>query len=157
MELVDNVSLETHKEAKQLSETQCHVIIDNINTGIVISGKILEATVKTLDDRYLLFTTDGVDYEESLNISLIDLKHGLIEVVSLGGQYLTGAFEDLKVKDNAASFSFFGDTTWTVNTNTSPSLRLPFSDPRGVSRRFGFRKFIEISTNPPPARADGRR
>lgn len=157
MKLIDTVSLEIAKDSDVFSETQCYVNINNANTKIIISGKTLEAAIFVDVDLYLLFTTDGIDYEETLKISLIHLKKGLLEVVSLGGQYLTGTFEKLRVRDDYIAFSFFGDTTWTVRVMRDPSLRLPFSDPRGVSRRFGFKKFIDISANPPLARADGRR
>lgn len=157
MEVADTVSLEIIKDATKNTETQCHVYINDINTRIVIPGKNLEAAVNVDDDLYLLFTTDGIDFEESLNISLISLKTGLLEKISLGGQYLTGTFENLCIRDDYINFDFFGDTTWKIKAMRNPSLRLPFSDPRCVSRKFGFKKFIDISAAPPPARANGRR
>lgn len=157
MKLTDSISLSVVKEAQRLSETQCEIILEEKNTDIIVSGKKLEAAVRVADTRFLLFTTDDIVYEESLNIFYIDTQSGIIESLSLGGEYVTGTFENLSVNQNSASFSFIGDTTWTVQVLPAPSLRLPFSDPRGVSRPMGLRKYIDISADPAPARADGSR
>ena len=157
MKLTDSISLSVVKDAQRLSETQCEIILKEKNTDIIVSGKKLEAAVKVADTRFLLFTTDDVVYEESLNIFYIDIQSGIIESLSLGGEYATGTFENLSLNHNSVSFSFIGDTTWTVQVLPIPSLRLPFSDPRGVSRPMGLRKYIDISAIPAPARADGSR
>lgn len=157
MKLTDSISLSVVKEAQRLSETQCEIILEEKNTDIIVSGKKLEAAVRVADTRFLLFTTDDIVYEESLNIFYIDIQSGIIESLSLGGEYVTGTFENLSVNQNSVSFSFIGDTTWTVQVLPTPSLRLPFSDPRGVSRPMGLRKYIDISATPAPARADGSR
>lgn len=157
MKLTDSISLSVVKEAQRLSETQCEIILNGKDTNIIVSGKKLEAAIKIADNRFLLFTTDEIIYEESLNIFYIDASSGIIEALSLGGEYVTGTFEDLSVNQDSASFSFIGDTTWTVKVSESPTLKLPFSDPRGVSRPIRLRKYIDISANPAPARADGSR
>lgn len=157
MKLTDSISLSVVKEAQRLSETQCEIILEEKNTDIIVSGKKLEAAVRVTDTRFLLFTTDDIVYEESLNIFYIDTQSGVIESLFLGGEYVTGTFENLSVNKNSASFSFIGDTTWTVQVLPTPSLRLPFSDPRGVSRPMRLRKYIDISADPAPARAEGSR
>lgn len=157
MKLIDNISLSVVKEAQRLSETQCEIILEGKNTDIIVSGKKPEAAVRVSDIRFLLFTTDDVVYEESLNIFYIDIQSGIIERLSLGGEYVTGTFENLSVNQHSVSFSFIGDTTWTVHVLPAPSLRLPFSDPRGVSRSMGLRKYMDITATPATARADGSR
>lgn len=157
MKLIDNISLSVVKEAQRLSETQCEICLEDKNTGIIVFGKELEAAVRVSDKRFLLFTTDDILYEESLNIFYIDIESGIIERLSLGGHYVTGTFANLNVNENSVSFSFIGDTTWTVHVLPTPSLRLPFTDPPGVSRPVGLRKYIAITATPAPARADGSR
>lgn len=157
MKLIDNIALFVVKEAQRLGETQCEIFLEDKNTGIIVFGKELEAAVRVSDKRFLLFTTDDIVYEESLNIFYIDTESGIIERLSLGGHYVTGTVENLNVNENSVSFSFIGDTTWTVHVLPTPSLRLPFTDPPGVSRPMGLRKYIAITATPAPARAEGGR
>ncbi|MCU5774902.1 hypothetical protein N5923_20870 [Erwiniaceae bacterium BAC15a-03b] len=157
MVLSDAISLSVVSEAEAFSQTQCDVLINGNNTGIKVSGQVLEAAISVSEGRYLLFLTDDVIYEESLNITLIDAKLGHLESLDLGGQYATGTFEQLHIKQTSVNFRFIGDTTWTVEILTLPALRLPFTDPRGVTRPLRLKKYINISANPAPARADGSR
>ena len=131
--------------------------VDGNSTGITVPGKVLEAAVKVDARRYLLFVTDDVIFEEMLTILLLDISQGVVEELTLGGAYTSGHFGDLEVMPHSASFSFIGDTTWTVKVSTSPTFKLPFSDPRGVSRPVALRKYIDISANPAPAKANGSR
>ncbi len=155
MELSTAISLSVVTEAKEYSQTQCDILINGNNTGIKVSGKILEAAIAVAEDYYLLFLTDDVIFEESLNITFIHLKMGILENLELGGQYSTGSFEKLHIEQDSVNFRFIGDTTWTVKILKSPSLRLPFSDPRGVTRSSKLKKYIDITACPAPARADG--
>lgn len=95
--------------------------------------------------------TDDVIFEEMLTILLLDSSQGIVERLTIGGAYSSGHFEDLRVSHRSASFRFIGDTTWTVKVSPSPTFKLPFSDPRGVSRAMGLRKYIDISATPAPA------
>ncbi|MCM7644927.1 hypothetical protein M8S54_00005, partial [Enterobacter asburiae] len=46
-------------------------------------------------------------------------------------------------------FRFIGDYIWTLKVSDSPRLRLPFvSDPKGVKRESGLKKYITISATP---------
>ena len=92
-----------------------------------------------------------------LTILLLDISQGVVEKLTIGGAYTSGHFGDLEVLPHSASFSFIGDTTWTVKVSTSPTFKLLFSDPRGVSRPVALRKYIDISANPAPAKANGSR
>lgn len=160
MKAVDNVSLSVVRETDErtMTEGAYEVCIDGVKTGITVPVKVLEAAVKVDADRYLLFLTDDVPYEEALHIVLLHRKTGILEKLFLGGPYLTGSFADMCVSTDAVTFSFMGDTTWKVEVPEKPFLQLPFiGDPRGISRPFGLQHFIKISADPPPARADGRR
>lgn len=157
MEVVTTLSLSEVSEATDTTQARAEVLIDGISTGIIIPGKVLEAAVKIDARRYLLFVTDDVIFEEMLTLLLLDLSQGIVDELTIGSAYTSGYFEALTVSPCSASFRFIGDTTWTVKVSLSPTLKLPFSDPRGVSRPMGLRKYIDISANPPPARANGRR
>lgn len=82
---------------------------------------------------------------------LFDLSQGVVEKLTIGGAYTSGHFKGLKIFPRSATFHFIGDTTWTVKVSASPTFKLPFSDPRGVSRPMGLRKYIDISATPAPA------
>lgn len=157
MEEVTTLSLSEVNEATDTAQARSEVLIDGNSTGIIIPGKVLEAAIKVDAHRYLLFVTDDVIFEEMLTILLLDLSQGVVEKLTIGGAYTSGRFEDLKVSPHSASFSFIGDTTWTVKVSALPTLKLPFSDPRGVSRPAGLRNYINISANPAPAKVDGSR
>lgn len=157
MEEVTTLSLSEVSEATDTTQARSEVLIGGNSTGIIIPGKVLEAAIKVDARRYLLFVTDDVIFEEMLTLLLLDLSQGVIEELTIGGAYTSGHFEDLRVLPRSASFRFIGDTTWTVKVSTSPTFKLPFSDPRGVSRPAGLRKYIDISATPAPARADGSR
>lgn len=157
MEEVTTLSLSEVNEATDTAQARSEVLIGGISTRIIIPGKVLEGSIKVDARRYLLFVTDDVIFEEMLTILLLDLSQGVVEALTIGGAYTSGHFEDLKVSPRSASFSFIGDTTWIVKVSASPTFKLPFSDPPGVSRPMGLRKYIDISANPTPAKVDGSR
>lgn len=157
MEVVTTLSLSEVSEATDTTQARAEVLIEGNSTGIIIPGKVLEAAIKIDARRYLLFVTDDVIFEEMVTLLLLDLSQGIVEELTIGGAYTSGYFEALTVSPCSASFRFIGDTTWTVKVSLSPTLKLFFSDPQGVSRPMGLRKYIDISANPAPVRADGRR
>ncbi|MGE9552274.1 hypothetical protein ACQPT2_13870 [Erwinia amylovora] len=157
MEEVTTVALTEVIGATDTTQAQSEVLIESHPTGIIIPGKVLEAAIKVDAHRYLLFVTDDVIFEEALTVLLIELSQGIVEKLVIGGAYASGRFKGLTVSPDSVSFSFIGDTTWTVKVPKLPMLKIPFSDPRGVSRPVGLRKYIDISANPAPARADGSR
>jgi len=155
MEEITTLSLSEVNQATDTTQARSEVLIEDNSTGIIIPGQVLEAAIKVDTRRYLLFVTDDVIFEEMLTILLLDLSQGVVDELTIGGAYTSGRFEDLKVSPRSASFRFIGDTTWTVKVSPSPTLKLPFSDPRGVSRPTILRKYIDISATPAPARAEG--
>ncbi|WP_241659892.1 hypothetical protein [Enterobacter cloacae] len=151
MQQVQSLSLILTREAKELTQAQCDVMLNGESTGILVPGHILEAAVQVNDQRYILFLTDDVIFEESLTIALIDVHDGLKEIVRLGNEYSTGSFADLQITEDSVNFRFIGDYIWTVEVSDSPRLRLPFiSDPKGVKRESGLKKYIAISATPLP-------
>lgn len=158
MKLVDNFSLRAVRHPQDNRQGEYQVLFDGNATGILVPYCVIEAAIDADEDRFLLFLTDDVPFEEILHIALIHLQQGMLEMISLGGIYTTGSFTRLKVEDNAVHFHFIGDTTWTVRIAEKPFFRLPFTgDPRGTGRPFALKHHILISANPPPARAHGSR
>ncbi|EPE7488656.1 hypothetical protein ACSMAF_000669 [Cronobacter universalis] len=151
MQQVNSLSLMKVQEATNLSQARSEVVLNGNNTGIIVPGEILEATVQVNEQRYVLFLTDDVIFEESLTIALIDLRGGIKEVVRVGNEYATGYFEALSVTADSISFRFIGEYLWTVTVSDTPRFRLPFvSDPQGVKRDTGFKKYINISVTAAP-------
>ncbi|EGT4383214.1 hypothetical protein SMZ82_000575 [Cronobacter malonaticus] len=146
MQQVNSLSLMKIQGATDLSQARSEVVLNGNNTGIIVPGEILEAAVLINEQRYVLFLTDDVIFEESLTVALIDLREGIKEVVRVGNEYATGYFEALSVTADSISFRFIGEYLWTVTVSDIPRFRLPFvSDPQGVKRDTGFKKYMDIS------------
>ncbi|ELY3758892.1 hypothetical protein SMX63_000924 [Cronobacter universalis] len=151
MQQVNSLSLVKVQEATGLSQARSEVVLNGNNTGIIVPGEILEASVQVNEQRYVLFLTDDVIFEESLIIALIDLRGGIKEVVRVGNEYATGYFEALSVTADSISFRFIGEYFWTVTVSDTPRFRLPFvPDPQGVKRDTGFKKYMNISVTAAP-------
>lgn len=154
MQQVNSISLVKVREATDLSQAQCDVVINGNNTDIMVPGQVLEAAVQVNYQRFILFLTDDVIFEESLTIVLVDINDGVKEIVRMGNAYSTGSFEELSVTADRINFRFIGDSLWTIKTTESPRLRLPFgSDPKGVKREAGLKKHMTISATPAPEKA----
>jgi hypothetical protein len=130
------------------------VLVNGTSTGKRISGAVLEAAVQW-DNRYLLFMTDDVPYEEMLSIHLLDDQLDLLDSALIGGPYATGSFSSLELREqNTVCFHFIGDTTWSVELLSRPRFRMPFiSEPPGVKRPLGFSRHFIVRGNPRPQTA----
>lgn len=149
MQQVNSISLVKVREATDVSQAQSDVVLNGKSTGILVPGKVLEAAIQVNEQRFILFLTDDIIFEESLTIALIDVHDGLKEIVHLGNEYSTGTFADLQVTDDSVDFRFIGDYIWTLKVSDSPRLQLPFvSDPKGVKRASGLKKYITITAAP---------
>ena len=97
------------------------------------------------EDRYLIFTTDDVIYEEFLTVTLISINDGVLESLQLGNEYSSSFFEKLSTSHESVHFHCIGDAVWTIKVADLPRLRLPFfSDPLGVKRISGLQTYIKI-------------
>ncbi len=149
MHLVNTVTLTEHIPATEFKQAKSEVNVAGKASGIIVSGHVLEAAVQVGDDRYLIFTTDDVIYEEYLTVTLIDLHDGVLESLQLGNQYSSGFFEKLSTNHKSVQFHFTGDAVWTIEVFESPRLRLPFlSDPRKVKRSSGLKAYMTIRATP---------
>ena len=153
-----NVTLHLIHPATTSRPAAHEVVIDGRATGFTVPAQCIEAAIGVDESRLLLLLTDDVPFEEALLIVLIDLQQGVKEILTLGGAYTTGRFEDLTLFAQAVEFSFIGDTTWRVEIAERPFFRFPFvGDPRGIWRPVARKHYILVSADPPPARMDGSR
>jgi hypothetical protein len=128
------------------------VIAGGRNTGQVVTGEVLQAALQWKDCA-LLFVTDGIPSEDSLRIYLFDARWKLVDSATLGGMYTTGAFSDLELAPpNGVRFQFIGGITWERELLGDEVVSLPFTDPKGVSRPFAFKKRFKLHGRPLPDR-----
>ncbi|MEG0344718.1 MAG: hypothetical protein RR633_21240 [Acinetobacter sp.] len=119
MKLVNHIQLNIIEETSiiegiiKYKQTLCEIMFDHKPSNILIRGKILESAVSVDENRYVIFTTDDVLFEESLNIYLIELGKGVVDQLFIGQAYQTDIFSGLKIADESSlSFSFLG--SWTL-------------------------------------------
>ncbi len=101
-----------------------------------IHGAILQGAV-AWEQQYLVFLTDGIDYEDLLNIHLFDVQLQLLDSATIGMPYTTGSFEQLSLcASNAVEFCFPVTVSWRVILHGNARLNIPWlSEPVGVWRR----------------------
>ena len=144
LSLVDDLSVRRLPGAKD-QPPRCQLIVDGQETGSELPGAVFEAAADT-NDGWLIFLTDDVPFEESLNICLIDRAFRIRDRVTLVWPGSSGTFRDpCPTGDNSLQFEFFGDRPWFVDLFKSPRFRLPlFSEPIGVFRPFGFTRRFQV-------------
>lgn len=121
MKFVNNIQLNIIQEISEYQQTLCEMVIDHKPSNILIRGKILERAVSVDENRYVIFTTDEVIFEESLNIYLIELGKGVVDQLFIGQAYQTDIFSGLKiVNESSLSFSFLG--SWTLEVYAKAKL-----------------------------------
>ncbi|MFN2096390.1 hypothetical protein ACKVM9_004181 [Pantoea agglomerans] len=149
MEQIASVKLIEKSKASDFRQATSEVIVGDKPTGITIDGQVLEAAVKVDSDRYILFTTDDVIFDESLTVTLISLSQGKLESLQIGNEYSSGSLEQLSVHDEYIRFNFIGHSVWVIKVNGSPKLRLPFvSDTHGVKHSSGLKTYLSIDAKP---------
>ncbi|MGK3131049.1 hypothetical protein ACCW76_17800 [Pantoea sp. C8B4] len=145
---VFNLSLTEQHAATETAQARSEVLIDQQSSGIFIPGSILEAAVEISPERYVLFVTDGITYEESLTIVLCQRGEGVQEIIHIENAYTSGFFEALNIDDNRIQFKFFENTLWSLRVADSPKFTLPFiGDPKGVKRSAGLTKRLIMTLN----------
>lgn len=126
---------------------QCYseLLIHCNKTGVIIWGAVLEAAVWVDNNRYLLFLTDGLLYENGLTIYLFDIKKGILEKIKLISAYGDGYFENMEVDSNSVSFNFLGNYKWTVSVFNKPTIRIPFTESWVICRDFKLKTYLEVT------------
>lgn len=130
------------------------LLIHGTSTGKLVSGGVLEAAIQW-ENRYLLFMTDDVPFEEMLSIHLLDAKMNVLDSALIGSPYSSGVFTSLLLSEpNTVQFRFIGDTLWRIELLSHPRFRIPFlSEPSGVKRPIGFFRHFIVHGNPCPQTA----
>ncbi|WP_413401991.1 hypothetical protein ACLKMI_04060 [Pseudoalteromonas sp. KJ71-7] len=101
------------------------IILNNstLNASIQVIGGVLEAQY-TVDDKYLLFITEGNPLEEALYIYLIDNKLNINDTLELSANYTSGIFNTpLIIGLDSIRFSFFEkDDNWLLTVSDYPKV-----------------------------------
>lgn len=146
---VKTIAIHESWPASEKNAPTCRLIIEDKPSAHRFEGCILEAALKC-DTGYLIFLTDDIPHEDSLNIYLVDHSGAPKDTARIGSIYSTGSFGDLNMEQpDKATFRFMGDTTWVLHIFQKPVLRIPFiSDPAGVHRPPGFKRYFSIIGKP---------
>jgi hypothetical protein len=151
IQLISTLSL--HPSAPKGEEPQGELLRNGQHTGKHVPGSVLEAAIKC-QDCYLLFVTDDIPHEEMLRVLLLDAQLNIVDYALIGAMYSTGAFTGLQiVAADTVKFRFIGGADWHIDLLHKAAFRIPFiSEPRGVSRPFGFSRRFIVRGNPQPQR-----
>jgi len=151
MRIASELTTRLVHEAGEVERPTSEFFLHGKSTGKIISGAVLEAAVQW-EDRYLLFMTDDVPFEDMLSIHLLDAQLNMLDSALIGSPYSTGSFSSLELSEpNTVRFRFIGDTLWSIELLSRPGFRVPFiSEPLGVYRPFGFSRQFIVRGNPRP-------
>lgn len=116
------------------------------DTGVLVPGLVLEAQMR-VGDLWVLFLTHDCPYEEQLDILCLNRALEIVDQAALFYLYSPGIFRVLSsAASRALRFEFNGEGSWVVEFFDRPQPRLPFfSEPFGVWRSFGFRRWFRLS------------
>ena len=130
------------------------LLIDGNQSGLIVTGAVLEAALQWHGCR-IAFFTDDIPYEDMLRIYMFDADMLLVDSAVFGSRYSTGTFAELNLQPpDSLTFRFFGGTVWRMLLLDEPEFALPiFSDPSGVNRKFKFFRRFRIEGKPQPERA----
>ncbi|WP_157659223.1 hypothetical protein [Thauera butanivorans] len=149
LQQTETITARALRQASDKTPPSCELVVGGKPTGQRIEGCVLEAALEC-DAGYLLFLTDDIPHEDSLNIHLVSFSGTLEDSARIGGMYSTGRFEKLQVQQpDKISFRFMGDTIWTLQVLQKPAFRIPFlSEPAGVHRPPGSKRRFLITGSP---------
>lgn len=149
MRIATELTIKLTREVNEAKEPISEVIVHGASTGKFVFGAVLEVAIRW-KNRYLLFVTDDVPFEEMLRILLLNDQLDIIDSARIGWIYATGSFSFLEMNEpNIVLFEFIGGTTWSVELLSRHRFRIPFiSEPFCVWRRFGFSRYFIVRGNP---------
>ena len=126
-----------------------HLIVKNKHHAkqIKLSGKMIEAQF-SIDDCFIVFSSDGVVFEDGLNIYLLNEDLSVKDHVLLANIYTNAILQNLSIVDaNTLSFSFFNkDEKWVLEILQQGQL-MPLLNATPVKSMVSFfkRKWIRLS------------
>lgn len=127
------------------------ILIAGVPTGKIVDGAVFEAALRW-HEYTLLFLTDDVPFEDSLNIYLLDAALNVVDWARMYFMYSTGIFSNLDLTQaDTVRFCFFGERTWALKLFPEKRFALPrISDPIGVSRPLKFFRMFQLDGSPHP-------
>jgi hypothetical protein len=125
------------------------IMIAGVGSGKLVAGAMFEAALRW-NDYVLLFLTDDVPFEESLNIYLLNADLAVVDLARMYHIYSTGIFSDLDLTvPDTVRFRFFDGIVWTLRLLTEKVFAVPFfSDPTGVHRPFRSTRMFHLHDQP---------
>jgi hypothetical protein len=122
------------------------LFVDGRAAGCDLTGAVLEAAA-AWDDKFVLFVSDGIPWEEGLNIHLLDAGFNVLDTITLGWAYTPGIFTGLeRLPSNEFAFAFPSATRWRLGL--LPRRRWQPAWPRlspGVSRPARWWRWLELT------------
>ena len=148
MQLTDEIALQPAPARGAVPH--CQVCIAGHATGLRVPGQVFEAAVK-VDDRYLVFATEGVSMEELLSIHLVSSDGRLLDTASVGLMSSLGIFAGLKLEaPGTARFRFLGDLAWSVEVYPAPRWAWPLRrEAPGVKRPWALQRAFRVRASEP--------
>ncbi|MDH3595570.1 MAG: hypothetical protein OEU09_20405 [Rhodospirillales bacterium] len=110
--------------------------------GEPVEGCILEQQYAVDANRYLLFVSDDIPYEEGLHIYLVDAAGAVLDGLEIGAPYTPGLLEDVVASGpDKVDFSFIHKQRCRVIVHAEPAMFRRLWPIIGVKRLGGvFRK-----------------
>ena len=89
------------------------------------TGAVLEAGFSA-GDKWLLFITEDIAYEEALHVLLLDAGLNMLDALELSAPYAAGMLRNVSiVSNNRIRFSFFSkDETWCLHVKEKPHIEI---------------------------------
>ncbi|WP_373991259.1 hypothetical protein [Duganella sp. BuS-21] len=137
------------------TEPVCEVTVAGAATSTVLDGAVLEAAL-TWKEYVLLFLTNDVPFEDTLNIYLLDRHLNVADYARMYFMYSTGIFSHLDLtEDDTVRFEFLGEMTWTLKLFPEKKFAIPIvSAPLGVHRPHTFFQRFQLSAHPAPKQSN---
>ena len=125
------------------------IILAGTGTQKFVAGAVFQAALRW-NDYLLLFLTDDVIFEETLNIYLLDKDLNIVDLARMYYIYSTGIFSDLDLSEpDTVRFRFFERMVWTLRLLNEKAFAVPFfSDPTGVHRPLKFFRRFHLHSHP---------
>lgn len=90
----------------KIGENKSKLIL-NGHESIDIDGVALEAQFGLDSGQYLIFTTDGCPFEETLHLILLDQTYRILDQINISQDYTSGQIDEIEIVSNVVlEFSF---------------------------------------------------
>ncbi|QEI06468.1 hypothetical protein FXN63_11970 [Pigmentiphaga aceris] len=145
MKLSQRFSVEPLPYLNDTTPTRARVLMDGQPSACIVDGELLEAAIEW-EDKFVLILSDGVIWEEGLNIHLLGPDLQPVDSLSMGWPYTPGLFGDLHLyAPDRFEFSFPGPTRWRVRLLSKRRLAMPSLDWfNGISRPLSLWRRLEL-------------